>query len=250
MVDFDFFCKSFHNFAPKLEVNPSEITQTMSLSNDVKSVIFTILTLFIFSVSHANEGTTKHESKEEFNVSEMIMHHIKDAHEWHLWGPEHGGTAIYLPVILYDNGIKSFSSSLFYHGSIQTTIDKKTKEEANYIVGKGSAAGYALFHEKIYKLNNLGSLSIEDGHVHGCVKPLDLSITKNVLSLFMGSFLLLVLLYLTARFYKKEGSVAPKGMAKFLEPIIIMVRDDFAKSNIGERHYQKYVPYLLTIFFM
>ena len=48
--------------------------------------------------------------EKEFNVSEMIMHHIKDAHEWHLFGPEHGGTSIYWPIILMDNGLKTFSS--------------------------------------------------------------------------------------------------------------------------------------------
>jgi F-type H+-transporting ATPase subunit a len=52
-----------------------------------------------------------------------------------------------------------------------------------------------------------------------------------------------------ARFYKKNGAVSPKGLAKFLEPLIVMVRDDVAKSNIGEHKYKKYVPYLLTIFF-
>ena len=53
------------------------------------------------------------------------MHHVKDAHEWHLWGPEHGGTSIYLPVIIYDNGLKMFSSSNFYHGEEGSSIDHK-----------------------------------------------------------------------------------------------------------------------------
>ena len=52
-----------------------------------------------------------------------------------------------------------------------------------------------------------------------------------------------------ARFYRKNGAVAPKGAAKFLEPLIVMVRDDIAKANIGEHKYKKYVPYLLTAFF-
>ena len=46
----------------------------------------------------ANEHGKESHDEKEFDVSEMIMHHVKDAHEWHLWGPEHGGTAIYLPV--------------------------------------------------------------------------------------------------------------------------------------------------------
>ena len=53
----------------------------------------------------------------------------------------------------------------------------------------------------------------------------------------------------TARFYKKNGAIAPKGIAKFIEPLILFVQEDIAKGNIGERKYKKYVPYLLTAFF-
>ena len=221
----------------------------MSLKNDVKSVFITLLAIFAFATVRANGASTSHSHEEEFNVGEMIMHHIKDAHEWHLWGPEHGGTAIYLPVILIDGGVKTFSSAEFYHGTIQTTIDTKTNEEVNYVTGKNLASGYAMYHEKIYKLNDNGALTIADGHVHGNVKPLDFSVTKNVLSLFFGAILILFLMFSVAKFYKKHGSVSPKGIAKFLEPIIVMVRDDVAKSNIDHHHYKKYVPYLLTIFF-
>jgi F-type H+-transporting ATPase subunit a len=178
----------------------------------------------------------------------MIMHHIKDAHEWHLWGPSHGGTSIYLPIILFDNGMKVFSSSHFYHGEERTAMDHKTHEEVHYIAGVGPAEGYAMFHEKIYKLEG-GELHFEDGHVHGNVKPLDFSVTKNVLSLFFGAILILLVMGGVASYYKKNGAVAPKGLAKFLEPLIIMVRDDIAKANIDHHKYKKYVPYLLTIFF-
>jgi F-type H+-transporting ATPase subunit a len=176
------------------------------------------------------------------------MHHIKDAHEWHLWGSEHNGTTIYLPIILIDGGIKTFSSAYFYHGKIVTIKDEKTGDLTEFISGVGPAKGYAMYHEKLYKLSN-GNLTINDGHVHGNSKVLDFSITKNVLSLFMGAFFILVIMSSVARFYKKNGAVAPKGLAKFLEPLIVMVRDDVAKSNIGEHKYKKYVPYLLTIFF-
>jgi F-type H+-transporting ATPase subunit a len=115
------------------------------------------------------------------------------------------------------------------------------------MLGTGPAAGYALFHEKIYKTEE-GKLHFEEGHPHNA-KPLDFSITKNVLSLFFGAILILVIMFSIAGFYKKNGAVAPKGIAKFLEPIIIMVRDDIAKANIDHHHYKKYVPYLLTIFF-
>lgn len=220
----------------------------MVIKSTVKSITLALMFLMCAIPSRANETHGENHEKKEFNVNEMIMHHIKDAHEWHLWGPDHGGTSIYLPIILIDGGVKTFSSSHFYHGEHKTAVDRKTHEEISYVAGVGPAAGYAMFHEKIYKLEN-GGLSFEDGHVHGAVKPFDMSITKNVVSLFVGAILILVIMGSVARFYKKNGPVAPKGMAKFLEPIVVMVRDNIAKENIDHHKYQKYVPYLLTIFF-
>jgi F-type H+-transporting ATPase subunit a len=78
---------------------------------------------------------------------------------------------------------------------------------------------------------------------------MDFSITKNVTSLFIGSFLVFILMFSCARFYKKNGAVAPRGIAKFLEPLILFVQDDIAKANINEKKYKKFVPFLLTVFF-
>uniref|UniRef100_UPI0040482DA4 F0F1 ATP synthase subunit A n=1 Tax=Flavobacterium sp. TaxID=239 RepID=UPI0040482DA4 len=64
----------------------------------------------------------------------------------------------------------------------------------------------------------------------------------------MSVIILLVLFITVARSYKKN-SMAPKGLAGFLEPLVIFVRDDIAIPNIGEKKYGKYMPYLLTIFF-
>jgi F-type H+-transporting ATPase subunit a len=204
------------------------------------------LVLNINAFLASDHGNDKKEEK-EFNVSEMIMHHIKDAHEWHLYGPEHGGTSIYLPVILSDNGIKTFSSTHFYHGKEAHATDTLGHTH-HYMLGVGPAEGYALYHEKIYKLNDKGRLEFKGDHPEN-VKPLDLSITKNVASLLMGAIIILIIMLSMAAFYKKNGPVAPRGIAKFLEPIVIMVRDDIAKANIDHHKYHKYVPYLLTIFF-
>ena len=202
----------------------------------------------LFSLSSiavlASDGESQGHEEKEFNVSEMIMHHVKDAHEWHLWGPEHGGTTIYLPVILItEDGIKTFSSSHFYEGELIHD------NENHYIKGAGAAEGFGMFHEKIYELDRHGKLHFENGHVHGNLKPYDFSITKNVTSLIIGSFLVFIIMFSCARFYKNHGSVAPKGIAKFMEPIIVFIQDDIAKANINEKKYKKFVPYLLTIFF-
>lgn len=228
----------------------SSKSSSMIASSKFKLLIFTLLSLFAVNFSFANEHAgeaTKHEEEKEFNVGEMIMHHIKDAHEWHLWGGHDNSVSIYLPVIIFDEGMKTFSSSHFYHGEHKTVFDESKNEEVAYYAGVGPAEGYALFHEKIYKLDE-GQIHLEGGHPHN-VKVSDFSITKNVMSLFFGAILILVIMGSVAKFYKKNGAVAPKGVAKFLEPIVLMVRDDIAKSNIDKHKYHKYVPYLLTIFF-
>lgn len=225
----------------------------MTFAKKFNLLIITILSVLMTQVVLASEtgdahGDTTHHEKEEFNVGEMIMHHIKDAHEWHLWGGHHNSTSIYLPIILLDGGMKVFSSEHFYHGETKSSVDHKTGDAVDYVAGVGPAEGYAMFHEKIYTLEN-GVLHFEDGHVHGNTKPLDFSVTKNVLALFFGAILILVIMGSVAKFYKKNGAVAPKGLAKFMEPLIVMVRDDVAKANIDKHKYHKYVPYLLTIFF-
>ncbi len=217
----------------------------MSLIFSIKRTLTIVLTTLLFSPVLAN----KSEVKKEFNVTEMIMHHISDAHEWHLWGEHENAKTIYLPIILIDGGLKTFSSSNFYDGKPKTGKDHKTGNEVEYVQGIGAAADYIMVHEKIFKLNGAEEVKFEDGHPHGLTTPLDFSITKNVVSLFFGALLILFVMFGVAKFYKKNGAVAPKGIAKFLEPLIVMVRDDVAKSNINEHKYMKYVPYLLTIFF-
>ena len=227
----------------------------MTFAKRFIQVVFILFSVLIPSIISAQKApsiiatqiTADDSLKDEFNVNEMIMHHVKDAHEWHLWGSEHEGVSLHLPVILYDNGFKVFSASHFYNGRRVVEKEANTGEKLSFYIGEGPAEGYALFHEKIYRLSD-GKLHFEQGHPHN-VKPLDLSITKNVLSLFIGVFLILLIMLSTARFYKKNGAIAPKGIAKFIEPLILFVQDDIAKGNIGERKYKKYVPYLLTAFF-
>ncbi len=205
-----------------------------------------IFTVFMLSFSAISSNTQdKHdngEHGEKFNVNEMLMHHISDAHEWHLWGHK----AIYLPVILIDNGsVKTFCSSHFYHGETKKVeVDGK---HFHYIKGEGPASKYAMFHEKIYKLDEEGELKFHGGHPVNA-KPLDFSITRNVAFMFLTVIVLLWIALSTAKSYK-NGISAPKGVAKFVEPIILFVRDDIAKDNIGEEKHKKFLPLLLTMFF-
>ena len=222
--------------------------QFVHLTTSLHLVIFALFLL----VSNVNVFAAE---KEEFNVGEMIMHHIKDAHEWHIAGPEHGGTSIYLPIILHDNGFKVFSSKHFYHGK-EIEVPGKDNITYTYMEGVGPAKGYGLYHEEIYKLDKIGTSNVfpvyvmkfQGEHPHN-KSPLDLSITKNVASLFAGGLLIIMIMLGVARGYRKNGPVAPTGLAKFIEPLVMVIRDDIAKENIGHGKHHKYVPYLLTIFF-
>jgi len=202
------------------------------------SFLFVSLSLNASEEHHA-QNHAKAQSEEEFDPTSVIMHHISDAHDWHLFdltdkntGEEHA-VSIPLPIILiYDGNIDIFLSSKFHHG--QSTVKKGERE-------------YVLYHDKIY-LTNHGELQFNENHEPTNPKPLDFSITKNVASLFFSAVLLLMVFIPMARMYKK-GNGIPRGIQGFLEPIVLFVVDDIAKPNIGEEKYQKYLPYLLTVFF-
>ncbi|KIA90760.1 F0F1 ATP synthase subunit A [Kaistella jeonii] len=167
-----------------------------------------------------------------------IDHHLLDAHSFDIMVSKNAdGTENHigfpLPVIFYDsaNGIHAFMSSKFHHG--EEVVESK-------------GGHYALSHEKIYKTDANGTLNPnEEGHSTN-EKVLDLSITKSVLMILITSLMLILIFVSIARSYKK--SLVPSGAAKILEPVILFIRDDIAKPNIGA-NYKKYMGYLLTIFF-
>jgi len=172
----------------------------------------------------------KGESEEAFDASTFIMEHIADSHEWHILTRSNGeSVAIYLPVILYskEKGIDMFSSKKLFHGNIYKGY--KLEEEGNL---KGT----------IVSVNAEGQIDEEN-------MPLDFSITKAVVGLLSAAIIGLFLFLSLARSYKKTGISHPKGIQSFLEPVILFVRDDIAISNIGKDKYEKYMPYLLTVFF-
>ena len=115
-------------------------------------------------------------------------------------------------------------------------------------VVKSGDSYYKLDHGKIYKTDAQGTISFDDHHNPSNVKPLDFSITKNVISILFTSLLMLVLFVGLARSYHKNGMIA-KGVGRFFEPIVIYVRDEIAIPNIGEKHYRRFMGYLLTLFF-
>lgn len=192
------------------------------------------------------------EEGEKVDVTGMIMHHIKDAHEWHILSyPDANGVkqhvSVNLPIILIDGGVKVFSSKKLYH--VNEPIEIDTPEGGKDYYFANNELGYGIYHENIYKLNEAGLLDFDtEGHVLNA-KPYDFSITKHVFTLIFSSLLLFVLLRAAVKSYKNDGLHPPRGIARFIEPIVIFVRDDIAIANIGEDKYKKFMPYLLTAFF-
>ncbi|MEN8247811.1 MAG: F0F1 ATP synthase subunit A [Bacteroidota bacterium] len=179
-------------------------------------VLLVSFTLIFNSFAMASESSDNSEGGEPFNPGDMIMHHILDSHVWHI----SDGFTIHLPIIVYssERGLEVFSSSNFFdehHNTIEYN-------------------GYKLEHEHI-------TLAGSD-HVY------DLSITKNVAALFMNAIFMLLVFTAVARGFKKNEGKAPSGIQSFFEPIVIYIRDEVIKPNIGHG-YEKYVPYLLTLFF-
>lgn len=167
-----------------------------------------------------------------FDPTETIMHHIADAHSFHIVGD----LSLPLPVILWtEKGLVTFSSSEFHHDN-----------QGQHLSDTHKGMRFLKYHGEIYRANEAGQLEFnEAGHAVNEM-PLDFSITKNVFTLFLASFLLLIIFVPVARGYQK-GHV-PRGLAGFMEPLVLFVRDEIARPNIGPK-YVRYMPYLLTLFF-
>lgn len=205
----------------------------------VRKYIFNLITcLFVISFTiltpvrvFANDS--EYEAEEKFDAGELIFDHILDSYDWHIctWKGKH--ISVYLPIIVYSEGeFYTFSSKHFHHEHQYHTKDKHGDDVVFEIPEEGSHKG------KVVRV-------MDDG-TH--IKPLDISITKTVCGLFISCTLLVVIFLLVAKGYRERGEKAPKGIQALVEPIILYVRDDIAKPNIGE-HYERYFPYLLTVFF-
>lgn len=200
--------------------------------------LFIVLTyqLLIASPEEVKPSSTQDETAlKQIEHKEFIDHHVLDSHDFTIITDtkENHHVGFSLPVILWDNGLVFFMSSEFHHG------EKVVEKNGTF---------YKLYHGKIYKTDATGDLKINQKNHHPEVpKVLDFSITKNVFSIFIAAILLFIFFTSLAKSYTKNE--VPTGFGRFLEPIVLYVRDDIAKPNIGERKYRNFMGYLLTVFF-
>lgn len=202
--------------------------------------IFSVFCMLFCCAAFAQEPQP--EKKKGFNASEVIFGHVLNAHEFHFLNIGDHPVTIPLPVILYSpqKGFTSFMSSEFEHG------------EKSY-------KGYAILTEKNieeWKLdarkNNIGDIIAvnEAGEPDTTVKIFDLSLTRNVVQMLLSLIFFTWIMIRIAKRYKTGVGVtsSPKGSQSLLEPVITFVRDEVAKPNLGHKA-DKYLPYLLTVFF-
>lgn len=196
----------------------------------------------------AAHGEATHHEEGKVDIAEVAFEHILDSHSWHLWGEGHDAVSIPLPVILKtEAGLVMFMSSEFHHdihGMHVAEVNGQRfvnfKEDIFVASEMPNPAGQYL----TYETNEKGESHIVNA------KPLDFSITKNVTQLFLSALVLILLFTSVAKSYKKHGvTTAPKGKQSFLEPLIVFVRDDIAKGNIGDKG-ERFTPYLLSVFFL
>lgn len=207
-----------------------DFSHILNSKRNTLSVILGIFLAFLscksFAIEPGNGSKEEKNAKEEaFNPTTAILEHIGDSHYWHVGGE----TSIPLPIILFTNkGTEVFSSAHLDHG-----------KEAY----RGQYYTYKLVDDKIRVADAAGNVDKEASkHIY------DFSITKNVIAMWLAGILLLLIFIGVASAYKKREGKAPKGFQSLIEPVILFVRDEIARPNIGYR-YQRYMPILLTIFF-
>ena len=200
--------------------------------------IFLLIQIVLFPKNATATLSEKNNVNTRDEIKEYILHHLKDSHDFNLFSyTDDEGKKIHvgfpLPVILWDDGLKIFSSSRLHHGESIAKIGN------NY---------YKLYHSKIYKTNSEGEIEYDESSHPKNIAPLDFSLTKGVVSIIFTSLLMFFLFKGLADSYKKNKMVA-NGIGRFFEPIVLYVRDEIAIPNIGEKYYKNYMSYLLTLFF-
>lgn len=212
----------------------------MDMDSKVKATIFKVLlgVLFTFCVlsgqaQHQHDGEQHQaapQEEEALNPGKILMEHILDNHEYHFADYKGHPISLPLPIIIYSpqRGFSVFMSSAFEHGHAAHNGYKILKDAENG-------------HETIVAVDENGNLAAD-------VQVLDLSLTRNVTQMLLALSLLVGIMLSIAKKYKKGGLVAPSGFQNAIEPVITFVRDEVAKPNLGHK-YQRYMPYLLTVFF-
>ena len=223
-----------------------------------------------------------HESESELDVKETIFHHLGDGYGWEV--PFMHVYRIPLPVIIKAEDGKWFCFSSSKLTEVVAFEDEENGKVYEYLVPvihqevkDGKTYSFVIAHtsknknkvvelfplspedekiisEELQKSGNTEKDAVIDGYVningtyYKEYKPLDISITKNVLALLIGSVVLTFLVMFLVRFYRKKGMRAPRKGMGFFEMLISFIYEGVIVSTFGKKA-DKFAPYLLTCFF-
>lgn len=217
-------------------------------SKSIKALLVLVFSvLLLFSANNVSAQNDHKEKKQEFNAKELIFGHVLNAHYFHFLDIKHeDGTTtqigIPLPVILYSSqkGFSFFMSSKFEHG--EKTYD-------GYMLLTDKSIEELKLDDKKYSPQQIVAVN-DNGEIDASVKVYDISLTRNVVQMLIGLSLFVWVMLRIAKRYKSGVGVtsAPKGSQSLFEPVVTFVRDEVAIPNLGDS-YEKYLPFLLTIFF-
>ncbi len=208
---------------------------------------FSVFFIFIFNRAEAQADTLHKEVKNDFNAKEIIFGHVLNNHDFHVIDIVHddGGKhriSIPLPVILYSKqrGLAAFMSSNFHHGE---------RTYRDYMLLTDEKIAELKLDPVKYNAQDIVAIDAA-GNIDPSVRIYDVSLTRNVVQMLIALGLFTWVMLAIAKKYKEGHGVinAPKGSQSLLEPVITFVRDEVAKPNLGSS-YEKYLPFLLTIFF-
>ncbi|CAM1334275.1 F-type H+-transporting ATPase subunit a [Tenacibaculum aestuariivivum] len=218
----------------------------MIAKKSIKFLAILVLVFTSFSV-FAESGNTTLQDGGRVNTKAEIeaykQHHLADSHDFSLFSYTNADNkrkhiGFPLPIIVWTSkGLKTFMSSAFHHN-----------DDGHVVVTAGDVQ-LTKIHSKIYELNE-GETTVSFDEAHHATnghKVIDFSITKSVFGMFLVGLLMIFGFRSLAKGYQK-GAI-PTGFARVLEPLVLYVRDEIARPNIGEKHYRKFMGFLLTVFF-
>lgn len=173
----------------------------------------------------SSTSTTTTEKNKKLDIGTLIIEEVIDAHEWHFATLPNGhAVALHLPIIAISEGkLFCFSSKHLEHGS--------------------SYKGFLLSD----KVGSRGKLQRYDADGNQ-MKIWDFSITRTVVGIFISCLILVLVFVAVAHSSKKNEGKAPTGIQNAMEPFIVFVRNT-AISSIGKKHHERFMPFLLTLFF-
>jgi F-type H+-transporting ATPase subunit a len=218
--------------------------------------------------SHAGGACGDSHEDGEYDPVGTVMNHIADANEFHIWKHVH----IPLPLFLYapEHGWTTGLSSMFHHG--EHAVDRYVLNHGrvnriaddNFPMGEQHIDGilhkvetiddkekdvyYACAKGELWKLD--APSTVDGGLLGGGITSFyDFSITKNVFTMLLAMIVLFFIFSAVARGYKKNEGKAPSGIQSFFEVFFVFIREEVTRPMIGEKHYERFQPFIMTLFF-